>query len=100
MGKGWKKSNSNRATGGKVTLDSVVSKKVLWVSLETSFNAFAVIDTGADHLQESVFGEIWVARVIESLGKSPGQVDALIELADGKQSGITGELARRWLDHE
>ena len=35
----------------------------------------------------------------EGLGKSPGQADARIELADGKQSGIAGELAGRRLDH-
>jgi hypothetical protein len=40
-----------------------------------------------------VFDEIWVTGVIECLGNSPGQADALIELADGKQSGIAGELA-------
>jgi hypothetical protein len=46
-----------------------------------------------------VLGEISVAGVIEGLGKSPGQADARIELADGKQSGIAGELAGRRLDH-
>jgi hypothetical protein len=29
-----------------------------------------------------------------------GQADVPIELADGKQSGIAGELARRRRDHE
>jgi hypothetical protein len=72
----------------------VVSKKVLRISLETSFDAIAVIAAGTDHLQECVLGAIWVAGVIESLGKSPGQADTLIEPADRKQSGIAGELAR------
>ena len=58
------------------------------------------IDAGPDHLQERVLGKVRVAGIIERLGKSPGQADAVIELADGQQSGITGELARRWLDHQ
>jgi len=45
-------------------------------------------------------GKVRVAGIIERLGKSPGQADTVFELADGKQSGITGELARRWLDHQ
>jgi hypothetical protein len=77
----------------------VVSKKVLWVSLETHFDGIAVIDAGADHLQEAVLGKVRIARVIEGLGKSPGQADVGLERADGKKSGIAGELARRWLDY-
>jgi hypothetical protein len=100
MGKGWEKSNWNSAAGCEFTVHSVVSKKVLWVSLETSFDALAVIDADADHFQEAVLGAVGIAGVIKCLGKSPGQADVLIELADGKQSGIAGELAVRWLDHE
>ena len=100
MGKGWKKSNWNRAAGCEFTGNSVVSKKVLRISFETSFDAFPVIDAGADHLQEAVLGTVGVAGIPEGLGKGPYQTDALVELADGKQSGIAGELAGRWLDHE
>src|SRR5579875_3176249 len=48
MGKGWKKSNWNRAAVCTFTGNSVESKKVLCVSLETSFDAIAVFDMGAD----------------------------------------------------
>jgi hypothetical protein len=47
-----------------------------------------------------MLGKVRVAGIIECLGKSAGQADVRIELADGKQSGIAGELARRWLDHQ
>jgi hypothetical protein len=40
-----------------------------------------------------VLGKVRITGVIASIGKSPGQADALIELADGKQLGIAGELA-------
>jgi hypothetical protein len=53
-----------------------------------------------DHLQERMFGEIWVAGVIEGLGKSMGQADVLVKLAEGQQPGITGELAVRQLDDD
>ena len=100
MGRGLKKSNWNSAAGCEFTVHSVVSKKVLWVSLETSFDALAVIDADADHFQEAVLGAVGIAGVIKCLGKSPGQADVLIELADGKQSGIAGELAVRWLQDD
>jgi hypothetical protein len=58
------------------------------------------IDAGPDHLQERVLGKMRVAGVTECLGKRAGQADALIELADRQQSGISGELPRRRLDHE
>jgi hypothetical protein len=58
------------------------------------------IDAGPDHLQERVLGKMRITGVIESIGKSPGQADALIERADGKQSGIAGELTWRRLDHQ
>jgi hypothetical protein len=63
------------------------------ISLEMSFDALPVIDAGTDHLQERVLSKVRVAGVIESLGKSPRQADALIELADGQQAGIAGQLA-------
>jgi hypothetical protein len=100
MGKGWKKSNWNSAAGCEFTVHSVLSQKVLWVSLETSFDAIAVIDAGADHLQEAVLCAVGIAGVVECLGKSPGQADALVVLADGKQSGIAGKLPPRRLDYE
>ena len=43
--------------------------------------------------RDGVLGKVRVGGVIECLGKSPRQSDALVELADGKQSGIAGELA-------
>src|SRR6516225_7655498 len=70
MGRGWKKSNWNSAAGCEFTVHFVVSKKVLRISLETSFDAIAVIAAGTDHLQEYVLGAIWVTGIIESLGKA------------------------------
>jgi hypothetical protein len=37
----------------------------------------------------------WGAGVIERLGKRPGEPDALVELADGEQTGVAGKLAWR-----
>jgi hypothetical protein len=76
-------------------VNSVVSKKVLRISLETSFDAILVIDTGPDHLQEGVLGKAGVVGVIESLGEGPGQVDLLVELATRQEPSVAGELARR-----
>jgi hypothetical protein len=40
------------------------------------------VDAGADHLREPVLGKPGVARVVESVGESPREPDALIELTD------------------
>ena len=61
IGKGWKKSNGSSAADCEFTVNSVVSRGVLWASLGTSFDAFPVIDAGADHLQEAVLGAVGVA---------------------------------------
>ena len=58
------------------------------------------VDPGADHLQEGVLGEAGVPGIVEGLGEGPGQADALVELADGQQPGVAGELTRRRLDDE
>jgi hypothetical protein len=58
------------------------------------------VDPGAGHLQERVLGEIGVARVIQRLGEGQGEPDALVELAEGEQPGVAGELALGWLDDE
>jgi hypothetical protein len=47
-----------------------------------------------------VLGQVRIARVIEGFGKGPSQADALVELADGEQPGIAGELTGRRLDDE
>jgi hypothetical protein len=75
----------------------VVTKKVLWVSLETSLEAIAAIEADADPLQEAVLGAVGVAEVV---GDGLGASHALVELKDSEQSGISGELAWRWLDHQ
>ena len=94
MGKGWKKSNWNSAACREFTVHSVVSKKVLRISFETSFDAFPVIDAGADHLQEAVLD------AVEGVGANSAESQALVERSDGKHPAIAGELPRRWLDHE
>ena len=56
------------------------------------------VDTAADHLQEAVLREVGVAGVIKGRGESPHEGDLLIELADGEQSGVAGQLALERLD--
>ena len=69
--------------------------------METSFDAIAVIDAGADHFQEAVLGAVGVAGAsIESVGEDLGEFNMPVERVDGMQSGIAGGLARRWLDYE
>ena len=36
----------------------------------------------------------------EGIGEGPGQADALVELADGEQPAVAGQLARRRLENE
>jgi hypothetical protein len=58
------------------------------------------VDAGADHLQEGVLGQGRVTGVVQGVGEGPGESDALVELPDGKESGVAGELPRRGLDDE
>jgi hypothetical protein len=58
------------------------------------------VDAGTDHLQERVLGQVRVAGIVEGCGEGPGQADALVELAEGEQPGVAGELARRRLDDD
>jgi hypothetical protein len=41
-----------------------------------------------------------IAGVIEGVAEGPGEPDALVELADGEQPCVAGELAGRRLGHE
>src|SRR5262245_64004333 len=50
--------------------------------------------------REAVLGQAGVAGVVEGVGEGPGEADALVELADGEQPGVAGELARRRLNDE
>jgi hypothetical protein len=50
--------------------------------------------------QEGVLGGGGVTGVIEGLCEGTREPDVLVELADGEQPGIAGELARRRLDDE
>jgi hypothetical protein len=58
------------------------------------------VDPGPDHLEEGVLAEVRIAGVVEGVGEGPGEANALVELADGKQSGVAGELPRQRLDDE
>jgi hypothetical protein len=51
------------------------------------------MDPGADHLQEAGPGEVGVAGVVGRLGEGPREPEALVELEDGEQSGVAGQLA-------
>jgi hypothetical protein len=57
-------------------------------------------NAGADHLRERVLGGVRVAGVVEGSGEDLSKPDALVELADGEQSGVAGELAWRWVNDE
>ena len=50
--------------------------------------------------QEGVLREVAIAKVVEGAGKGSGKPDVLVELANGEQPGIAGELACGRLDHE
>jgi len=41
--------------------------------------------------------KVGAAGVVERLSEGPGEPDALVELAEGQQSGVAGELGRRRL---
>src|SRR5262249_2563861 len=58
------------------------------------------VDAGADHLPVGVLGEVGVAGVVQGVGEGAGETDTFVELADGEQPGVAGELARRRLDDE
>src|SRR5262249_43050448 len=58
------------------------------------------VDPGANHLPEGGRGEVGVAGVVEGVGEGPGEPDAFVELPEGKESGVAGELARRRLDND
>jgi hypothetical protein len=45
-----------------------------------------------------VLGQLGVAGVVEGVGEGPGEPEALVELAEGEQPGVAGELTRQWLD--
>jgi hypothetical protein len=51
------------------------------------------VDAGLDHLPEGVLGEVGGAGVLQGAGVGSGEPEALIELADGEQPGVAGELA-------
>jgi hypothetical protein len=58
------------------------------------------IDAVPGHLQIGMLGQVELAGVAEGGSKCLGQPNALAELAYGEQAAISGELARRWLDHQ
>ena len=58
------------------------------------------VNARPDHLQERVLGEVRVTRIVQGRGEGPGEPDALIELADGEQPGVAGQLTGRRLDDE
>ena len=51
------------------------------------------VDTGPDHFQEGVLGEVGVAGVVQCFGEGLGEPDALVELPDGEQPSVARELA-------
>jgi hypothetical protein len=54
-------------------------------------------DTGAGPLGEAVLREAGGAGTVHGLGVGPPQPDAFVELPDGEQPGVSGQLARRRL---
>ena len=57
-------------------------------------------DAGAGPLGEAVPREAGGAGTVHGLGEGAGEPDVLVELADGQQPGVTGQLTRRRLDDE
>jgi hypothetical protein len=47
-----------------------------------------------------VLGQLAVAGVVESVGEGACKPDALVELPDGQQSGVAGQLTLGRLDGE
>jgi hypothetical protein len=48
----------------------------------------------ADHLQDAVLRKVGVTGVVQGSSKCLREPDALVELADGEQPGVAGELTR------
>jgi len=86
-----------RAVGDELE-DGVVAEGVVVVLVKVAGQD--TLDAAADHLQEGVLGEAAVAGVVERVREGSGEPDALIELADGQQPGIAGELARGRLNDQ
>jgi hypothetical protein len=51
-------------------------------------------DAGVGPLGKAVLREAGGAEIVHGLGVGPPQPDAFVELADGEQSGVAGELTR------
>lgn len=50
------------------------------------------VHAGANHLQSGVLDKLGIARVVEDGGEGSGEPKGFIELAEGKEPGIAGEL--------
>ena len=57
-------------------------------------------EADAGPLGEAVLREAGGAATVQGLGEGAGETDARIQLAGDEQPGVTGELARGWLDDE
>jgi hypothetical protein len=53
-----------------------------------------------NHFQEAVLGAVGVAEVVDRPDKDTSEPDALVEIADGEQPVVAGELPGRRLNHE
>src|SRR5205807_475885 len=58
------------------------------------------VDARADHFEEGVLDEVGIAGVVEDVGEGLGESEALIELPEGEQAGIAGELSGGGFDEE
>jgi hypothetical protein len=91
-GVGWLASSCSRGAVGKGLEDAVGAEGVVIVlALVARQDA---VDPAADHLQEAVLGEVGGAGVVQGGGESPGEPDKLVELANGQEPGVAGELTR------
>jgi hypothetical protein len=96
---GWLARSSSSGERSATSLKTGSWRRVSWCVLVRVAGQDAE-DAGTDHLQEAVLGKVEVAGIVEGGGEGPGQPDALVELVDGEQPGVAGELARRRLDHQ
>jgi hypothetical protein len=96
---GWLARSSAAEERSATSLKTGSWRRVSW-SFWSEVAGQDAVDPGADHLQEGVLHEVGVAGVVEGSGEGPGEPEALVELADGQQPGVAGQLVRRRLDDE
>jgi hypothetical protein len=79
-----------RAVGDEFE-DGVVAEGVVVVLVRVAGQD--AVNARADHLQKAVLTEVGVTGVVEGVSEGSGEPDALVELTEGEQPCVAGELA-------